>query len=77
MAAQLLEQLIHALRDTYARFDREGAAAGRAQLRAQRLRLFVAVVVVDGDVAAGGGELARNGAADAAARARHERDPPG
>ena len=71
---QLLEKLVNAVGQTYARLNRAGAPAERAHLGAQCLGFLVAVVVVHRHVATGRAELARDRAADAARRTGHQRD---
>ena len=72
MLAQLLEQLVDALGNAHAGLDGPGAPAHAVDLRAQCFGLLVAVVVVHHHVAAGRGELAGDGAADAARGAGHQ-----
>ena len=68
------EHLVDAFGQADAGLERVRPAAGGAQLRAKRLGFVVAVVVIDRDIAAAGGELGRDRAADTARGARDERN---
>ena len=68
------EHLVDAVGHADAALYRVRPTAERAQFRAQRLGLVVAVVVVHRDVGARRAELARDGAADAARGTGDQRD---
>src|SRR5438034_8670289 len=72
--AELAEDLVDALRYADAALDRDSVPSGRAKLRAQRFRLVMAVVVIDGNVGAACGKLTRDRAPDATGSARDERN---
>ena len=74
MLAKRREELAHTLRAGDAGLDRTGAPAHGADLGAQGIGLIVTAVVIDGDVAAGSGQLAGNGPADAARGAGDQRN---